>query len=40
MRAMRNRLVHVYFEIDARLVWDTIKNDLPPLFSALEKLAM
>jgi uncharacterized protein with HEPN domain len=40
MRAMRNRLVHVYFEVDARLVWDTIKNDLPPLFTALEKLAM
>jgi len=39
MRAMRNRLVHVYFEVDARLVWNTIKNDLPPLFTALKKLA-
>jgi uncharacterized protein with HEPN domain len=37
MRAMRNRLVHVYFEVDPRLVWDTVKNDLPPLIPALEK---
>jgi uncharacterized protein with HEPN domain len=38
MRAMRNRLVHVYFEADPRLVWDTVENDLPPLIPALEKL--
>ena len=31
MGALRNRLVHVYFEVDHRLVWDTIQNDLPPL---------
>ncbi len=37
MRAMRNRLVHVYFEVDPKLVWDTVKNDLPPLIPALEK---
>lgn len=39
MRAMRNRLVHVYFEVDAKLVWDTVKNDLPSLTTALEELA-
>ena len=38
MRAMRNRIVHVYFKIDERLMWDTIKNDLPPLIPMLEKL--
>jgi len=38
MRAMRNRLVHVYFEVDPKLVWDTVKNDLPPLISVLETL--
>jgi uncharacterized protein with HEPN domain len=31
-------LVHVYFEVDPRLVWDTIKNDLPSLISSLENL--
>lgn len=38
MRAMRNRIVHVYFEVDERLMWDTIQNDLPPLIPLLEKL--
>jgi uncharacterized protein with HEPN domain len=38
MRAMRNRLVHVYFEVDPRLVWDTVKNDIPSLISSLEIL--
>ena len=38
MRAMRNRIVHVYFKVDAKLMWDTIQNDLPPLIPELEKL--
>ncbi|GAB4427728.1 MAG: DUF86 domain-containing protein [Anaerolineales bacterium] len=38
MRAMRNRIVHVYFEVDEKLMWDTIKNDLPPLIPELKKL--
>jgi uncharacterized protein with HEPN domain len=38
MRAMRNRIVHVYFRIDEKLMWDTIQNDLPPLVPELEKL--
>ena len=36
MRAMRNRIVHVYF--NEKLMWDTVQNDLPPLISELEKL--
>lgn len=35
---MRNRLVHAYFEIDLRLVWDTVRNDLPALTARLEAL--
>jgi len=35
---MRNRLVHVYVEVDPRLVWDTIQNDLPPLVEPLKAL--
>lgn len=38
MRAMRNRIVHAYFEVDEKLMWDTIQNDLPPLIPKLEKL--
>jgi len=35
--AMRNRLIHVYFDIDLDRVWDTIVDDLPPLIDSLEK---
>jgi uncharacterized protein with HEPN domain len=38
MRAMRNRLVHVYFSVDETLLWDTVQKDLPPLESALQSL--
>lgn len=39
LRAMRNRLVHAYFEIDPKLLWDTIKHDLPSLIQTLENLS-
>ena len=35
---MRNRLVHAYFDIDLRLVWDTVQRDLPVLIAQLEPL--
>jgi uncharacterized protein with HEPN domain len=35
---MRNRLFHVYFDIDLDRVWDTIIDDLPPVMVALEKI--
>jgi uncharacterized protein with HEPN domain len=35
--AMRNRLVHAYFDIDLDRVWDTLIDDLPPLIALLEK---
>ena len=38
MRAMRNRLVHAYFSVDERLLWDTVQNDLPVLYSALQSI--
>lgn len=38
MRALRNRLVHVYFSIDPQIVWNTVQDDLPPLVPLLEKL--
>jgi uncharacterized protein with HEPN domain len=35
---MRHRLVHVYFDVDLDLVWDTVTLDLPPLIAELEKI--
>ena len=34
--AMRNRLIHGYFDIDLDRVRDTVADDLPPLIAALE----
>jgi len=36
MAAMRNRLVHSYFDIRLQVVWQTIQDDLPLLRQALE----
>ena len=36
--AMRNRLIHAYFDIDLDRVWDTVNDDLPPLMLQLEQL--
>ena len=35
---MRNRIVHAYFDIDLRLVWETVDSDLPVLVAQLEPL--
>ena len=31
---MRNQIAHGYFNIDAEIVFDTVKNDLEPLLQA------
>ncbi len=36
--AMRNRLVHLYFDIDPDQVWNAVKEDLPPLVTELQKM--
>lgn len=33
---MRNRIVHDYLNVDEDVVWEVVKNDLPPLVSTLE----
>ncbi len=38
MVALRNRLIHGYFDINHDIVWDTVQKDLPPLIKALENL--
>ena len=35
---MRNRLTHGYFDIDLDRVWDTVLEDLEPLYVALKTL--
>jgi uncharacterized protein with HEPN domain len=36
--AMRNRLIHGYFDVDLDRVWDTVTDDLPPLIGELEAM--
>ena len=36
MRAVRNVVVHEYFGVDSRILWETVRGDLPPLVSRLE----
>ncbi len=38
MRAMRNKIVHDYREVNLNVIWDTAKNDLPPLKKQIRKL--
>ncbi|MBY4895583.1 DUF86 domain-containing protein [Cupriavidus sp. AU9028] len=38
MYAMRNRLCHAYHKVDLRIVWLTIKRDLPALFTQVKQL--
>jgi len=35
VRGMRNQIVHVYFDVDTDVVWDTVTGDLPPLIASL-----
>lgn len=35
---MRNRLIHVYFDIDYDIVWQTVKKNMPELIKAIKKL--
>ena len=38
MALMRNRLIHVYFDVDLDVVWETVQHDLPELKRKLEAL--
>jgi len=38
MRDFRNVVVHIYFGVDIKTVWNTVQNDLPPLAPLLRKL--
>jgi len=38
MRDMRNFVVHEYFGISDKIIWDTVQNNLPPLINLLKPL--
>ena len=38
MRDIRNVVVHEYFGVSLPILWETIRNDLPPLTEKLKKL--
>ena len=35
---IRNRLIHVYFDIDYNIIWQTVKENLPPLIEQLHSI--
>jgi uncharacterized protein with HEPN domain len=38
MIAMRNKVVHEYFGINLKIVWDAVKNELPLLKSNIDQI--
>lgn len=37
MAGMRNKLIHEYFGVNLKMVWQTIKKDIPSLKKKIEK---
>jgi uncharacterized protein with HEPN domain len=38
MSDMRNVMAHEYFQVNLRITWSTIQNNLPPLICPLQEL--
>lgn len=36
--AIRNRLIHGYFDVNAEIIWNTLKNELTVLVKTLKKI--
>jgi uncharacterized protein with HEPN domain len=36
--AMRNRLIHSYFDVNLDIVWQTVTKELPPVVTRLQEL--
>jgi uncharacterized protein with HEPN domain len=34
---MRNFTIHQYWDVDVNIVWETVKDDLPPVIAAIER---
>ncbi len=39
IRGMRNKVAHDYFGVDLRVLWQTVREDLPALLVSLRALA-
>lgn len=40
IKGMRNRVVHEYFGTNNKILWDTIKEDIPKLKEQVEKIVL
>ena len=38
MAGMRDRIIHRYFAVNYTIVWDTVKDHIPPLQSIIEQI--
>jgi len=38
MTGMRDKMIHGYFDLDLVTIWETVKNDIPPLKPLFENL--
>ena len=38
IKGMRDRIAHGYFEIDIDIVFDVLKNDIPPLLNVIKQM--
>ena len=36
--AMRNRLIHSYFDVNLDIVWQTVTKELPPVVARIQEL--
>lgn len=35
---MRDKLIHGYFDVNSRRVWETVQRDLPPLRKVVRQM--
>lgn len=40
IRGMRNKVAHEYFGVDVKVLWQTVREDLPPLVAELKSFAL
>ena len=38
MSDMRNVIAHEYFQVNLRILWNTVQNNLPPLIAQIQEL--
>ena len=36
--ALRNRVIHAYFDVNLRVVWEIVRDDLPPLKQQVKRI--